>query len=93
MLRDDDSPERKVEKLQRINSVLIERIDRLEESRGSAWSVFQAAVALEQEVLARTRQLEKAMADLSQRNRDLAVAHQCRRGQPLEDPPHSRRQP
>ncbi|SEN80702.1 Signal transduction histidine kinase [Paracoccus alcaliphilus] len=74
MLRDDDSPERKVEKLQRINSVLIERIDRLEESRGSAWSVFQAAVALEQEVLARTRQLEKAMADLSQRNRELAVA-------------------
>uniref|UniRef100_UPI00396CDBAC ATP-binding response regulator n=1 Tax=Paracoccus sp. TaxID=267 RepID=UPI00396CDBAC len=74
MLRDDDPPARQVEKLTRINSVLIDRIDRLEESRGSAWSMFQAAVALEQEVLARTRDLEQAMADLSQRNRELAVA-------------------
>lgn len=74
MLRDDDPPQRQIEKLSRINAVLIERIDRLEESRGSAWSMFQAAVALEQEVLTRTRQLEQAMADLSQRNRELAVA-------------------
>lgn len=79
MLREDDSAARKVEKLTRINQVLIDRIDRLEESRGSAWSMFQAAVALEQEVLTRTRQLEQAMADLSQRNRELAVA---RRGPP-----------
>lgn len=74
MLRDDDPPERQVEKLRRITGVLIDRIDRLEESRGSAWSMFQAAVALEQEVLTRTRQLEQALADLSQRNRELAVA-------------------
>ena len=74
MLRDDDPPDRQIAKLTRINAVLIDRIDRLEESRGSAWSMFQAAVALEQEVLARTRDLERAMADLSQRNRELAVA-------------------
>ncbi|WP_265501498.1 ATP-binding response regulator [Paracoccus beibuensis] len=74
MLREDDPPARQIEKLTRINQVLIDRIDRLEESRGSAWSMFQAAVALEQEVLARTRDLERAMADLSQRNRELAVA-------------------
>ncbi|WEF24367.1 hybrid sensor histidine kinase/response regulator [Paracoccus sp. S3-43] len=74
MLREDDGPERRVEKLARINQVLIDRIDRLEESRGSAWSMFQAAVALEQEVMARTRDLERALADLSQRNRELAVA-------------------
>lgn len=74
MLRDSDPPQRQVEKLRRITDVLIDRIDRLEETRGSAWSMFQAAVALEQEVLARTRQLEQAMADLSQRNRELAVA-------------------
>lgn len=74
MLRDDDPPERQVEKLRRITGVLIDRIDRLEELRGSAWSMFQAAVALEQEVLTRTRQLEQALADLSQRNRELAVA-------------------
>ncbi|WP_255471028.1 hybrid sensor histidine kinase/response regulator [Paracoccus sp. M683] len=74
MLRPDDSPERQAEKLGRIADVLIERADRLEESRGSAWSMFQAAVALEQEVTTRTAQLEQALADLSQRNRELAVA-------------------
>ncbi|MFN3274691.1 MAG: hybrid sensor histidine kinase/response regulator [Paracoccus sp. (in: a-proteobacteria)] len=74
MLRDDDPPQRQIEKLDRISRVLIDRIDRLEESRGSAWSMFQAAVALEQEVQARRRELERAMADLSQKNRELAVA-------------------
>jgi signal transduction histidine kinase len=74
MLRQDDSPDRRAEKLGRIADVLIERVDRLEESRGSAWSMFQAAVALEQEVTTRTAQLEQALADLSQRNRELAVA-------------------
>ena len=74
MLRDDDPAERKIAKLSRISSVLIDRIDRLEESRGSGWSMFQAAMALEQEVMARTRQLEQVLADLSQRNRELGVA-------------------
>jgi signal transduction histidine kinase/CheY-like chemotaxis protein len=73
-LRDDDSPERRVEKLTRISDVLVARIDRLEESRGSAWSMFQAAVALEHEVQVRSRELEQALADLSERNRELAVA-------------------
>ena len=73
-LRDDDPPARRAEKLARITDVLVERIDRLEESRGSAWSMFQAAVALEREVQMRTRELEQALADLSERNRELAVA-------------------
>lgn len=73
-LRDDDSPARQAEKLNRITDVLVDRIDRLEESRGSAWSMFQAAVALEREVQVRTRELEQALADLSERNRELAVA-------------------
>ena len=62
-LRDDDTEARQVEKLTRISTVLAERIDRLEASRGSAWSMFQAAVALEQEVHVRTRELEQALAD------------------------------
>ena len=63
MLRDSDDPVRRAEKLERIARVLIERVDRLEETRGSAWSMFQAAVALEREALARTRDLEQALAD------------------------------
>lgn len=73
-VRDDDPQDRRVQKLTRISTVLVDRIDRLEESRGSAWSMFQAAVALEQEVQVRTRELEQALADLSERNRELAVA-------------------
>lgn len=72
--RDGSSAARRAEKLERINQVLIDRVDHLEERRGSAWSMFQAAVALEQEALARTRDLEQALADLSEKNRDLAVA-------------------
>ena len=74
MLPDDPDPARRADKLARIVEALIHRVDRLEETRGSAWSTFQAAVGLEQEALARTRDLEAALADLSQRNRDLAVA-------------------
>lgn len=69
-----DGPERRIEKLNRITAVLAERIDRLEERGGSAWSMFQAAVALEREVDQRTRELERALADLSERNRELAHA-------------------
>jgi len=64
----------RLRKLQRVNEVLMARIERLETSRGSGWSMFQAAVALEKEVLARTRDLERALADLSQRNSELALA-------------------
>lgn len=74
MLPDTDDAERRAAKFERIAQVLIDRVDRLEETRGSAWSMFQAAVALEQEALARTRDLERALADLSEKNRDLAVA-------------------
>lgn len=74
MLRDDDPPARRIEKLTRIAAALIDRLDRLEERRGSGWTMFQAALALEQEVIARRRELERAMADLSQKNRELAEA-------------------
>lgn len=73
-LQKGDTPARRIEKLTRINAALIDRLDRLEEARGSGWSMFRAAVALEREVTERTRELEQAMADLSQRNRELAVA-------------------
>lgn len=74
MLRDNDNLERRNEKLGRINAALIERLDRYDNTRGSAWSLFQAAMVLEKEVVARTRDLEKAMADLSQNNIELAAA-------------------
>lgn len=74
MLRDGDDPERRIAKLTRINAALIERLDRFDSTRGSAWSMFQAAMALEKEVAARTRDLERALADLGQKNAELAAA-------------------
>lgn len=64
----------RLSKLQRINEVLIDRIETLDARRGSASSMFQAAVALEKEVLTRTRDLERALDDLGHRNRELALA-------------------
>ena len=69
-----DDLEARLAKLQRINEVLIDRVEMLDARKGSAWSMFQAAAALEKEVHARTRDVEKALDDLSQRNRELALA-------------------
>ncbi|MGB8812309.1 MAG: hybrid sensor histidine kinase/response regulator [Paracoccaceae bacterium] len=74
MLREGDDPERRITKLTRINAALIERLDRFDSTRGSAWSMFQAAMALEKEVAARTRDLERVLVDLSQKNTELAAA-------------------
>jgi signal transduction histidine kinase len=74
MLREGDDVERRIEKLSRINAALIDRLDRYDSTRGSAWSLFQAAMVLEKEVAARTRDLERALADLSQKNIELAAA-------------------
>jgi signal transduction histidine kinase len=77
MLRAGDDVERRIEKLGRINAALIERLDRYDSTRGSAWSLFQAALVLEKEVAARTRDLERALADLSQKNVELAAARKA----------------
>jgi signal transduction histidine kinase len=77
MLRDNDDAQRRIEKLSRINAALIDRLDRYDSTRGSAWSLFQAAMALEKEVAARTRDLERALADLSQKNFELAAARKA----------------
>jgi signal transduction histidine kinase/CheY-like chemotaxis protein len=77
MLREGDNLDRRIEKLGRINAALIERLDRYDSTRGSAWSLFQAALVLEKEVVARTRDLERALADLSQKNVELAAARKA----------------
>lgn len=76
MLRDDDGLERQVEKLKRINAALVERLDRADASRGSHWMLFQTATVLEQELLARNRDLEQALAHLESVNRELALARE-----------------
>lgn len=76
MLRDTDSPERRIEKLERINAALMQRLERMEETRGSSYALTRTAAMLEREVLARNRDLERALADLSATNAELAAARE-----------------
>jgi PAS domain S-box-containing protein len=56
--------EREVVKLRRINQVLIERVERSMDFQGSAFSLFQTAIVLEEKIRARTLALERTLADL-----------------------------
>lgn len=76
MLRDQDRPERQIEKLKRINAALIERIDRADNARSSTYALFQTTAVLEKEIVARNRDLEKALAQLGSINRELAQARE-----------------
>jgi signal transduction histidine kinase/CheY-like chemotaxis protein len=80
MLRDSDDPARAVAKLTRINAALIERLERIEESRGPAYALTRAAAVLEREVVARNRDLEQALADLAAINAELARAREVADG-------------
>lgn len=75
MLRSSDTPARRIEKLEKINAALISQLDRGATLSVSAYSLFQTATALEQEVHDRTHDLQAALADLSIKNRELAIAH------------------
>lgn len=76
MLRDGDGPERRIEKLQKINAALMQRMDRIEEGRGPSYALTRTAAVLEREVVARNRDLELALADLAAINTELAAARQ-----------------
>lgn len=76
MLRPTDDDPRKIDKLQRINAALIQRLDRIEDMRGSSWSLTRTAAMLEREIVARNADLERALAELSASNDELAAARE-----------------
>jgi two-component system, sensor histidine kinase len=83
-LIDADDPEslrRRVEalerenvKLKRINTVLMERVERSMDFQGGAFSLFQTAIVLERKVRERTLELEKTLQELESSHADLARA-------------------
>ena len=77
MLRATDSPERRIAKLERINAALMQRLARMEEVRGSSYALTRTAAMLEREVLARNRDLERALSELSASNAQLAAAREA----------------
>ena len=76
MLRPEDDDARKVEKLTRINEALIARMERMDEMRGSSYALTRTAAMLEREVMERNADLERALADLSAINAELAQARE-----------------
>lgn len=61
-------------KLRRITDVLMNRVERNTERTGDAFSLFQRAIALEGEVQARTRELNRTLEQLNRANVQLAAA-------------------
>ena len=58
--------EDKIRKLEKINSVLMGRVERSMDFSGSAFSLFQTAILLDGKVKARTRDLESTLTNLSE---------------------------
>lgn len=66
--------ERRIVKLQKINAALIERVERSMDQQGSAYSLFQTAIALESQVRLRTEELTTTLARLERTNDELSAA-------------------
>lgn len=66
--------EREIGKLKKINGVLMTRVERSMDMQGSAFSLFQAATALEGQVQERTKELRRTMDQLATYNDQLLVA-------------------
>ncbi len=73
--------ERKIRKLEKVNQVLMARVERgMNLQGGNGFSLFQAATTLEAEVRARTAALQETMRALEQTNRDLSAAKEAADG-------------
>jgi len=66
--------ERENAKLQRINKVLMDRVERSMDFQGGAFSLFQTAIVLEHKIRERTLELERTLHKLEDSNRDIARA-------------------
>ena len=77
--RNDERPElaallRKVEKLSKINSALMQRVERSMDQQANAYSLFQTAISLESQVRLRTDELKTALDRLENTNEELVTA-------------------
>ena len=70
-----DPPERQIEKLLTIASVLMRRVEQITDDSGAAYAQFQRAAMLEDQVRERTRDLEHALDLLNDSNGRLAAAN------------------
>jgi signal transduction histidine kinase/CheY-like chemotaxis protein len=67
---------RETAKLKKINAALMSRVERSIDQQFNAFSLFETAIALDHQVLDRTRQLQEALRSLEHTNNDLYLAKQ-----------------
>jgi signal transduction histidine kinase len=71
---DPESLERRLDKLIKINTVLMDRVERSMDQQGNAFSLFQTAIGLEAKVRSRTEELTAVLRRLECSNEALVVA-------------------
>jgi len=65
---------RRIEKLSKINAVLMDRVERSMDRQGNAFSLFQTAITLEAQIRARTEELTHVLRSLERTNAQLSAA-------------------
>lgn len=70
----DDTAERRIAKLARINAALMQRVERSMDQQANAYSLFQTAISLEGQVRVRTEELKNTLFRLEQANSELRAA-------------------
>jgi len=71
---ESDVLERRLEKLTKINAVLMDRVERSMDQQGNAFSLFQTAIGLEAKVRSRTEELTTVLRRLEGTNEALLLA-------------------
>lgn len=71
---DEEGLERRVEKLAKINAVLMDRVERSMDQQGNAFSLFQTAIGLDAKVRSRTEELTAVLRRLECSNEALVEA-------------------
>ncbi|MEO3998503.1 hybrid sensor histidine kinase/response regulator [Mesorhizobium sp. CAU 1732] len=66
-----------IEKLEKINSALMERVERSMDQQGNAFSLFQTAIGLESQIRRRTDELASTLRRLEVSNRALSEAKEA----------------
>jgi two-component system, sensor histidine kinase len=70
------SLEREITKLRKINAALMSRVERSTDQQLNAFSLFETAISLDQQVRSRTQQLKQALQSLERTNGYLSQAKQ-----------------
>jgi two-component system, sensor histidine kinase len=65
---------RRIQKLTKINSALMQRVERSMDQQANAFSLFQTAIGLENQIRARTEELKSALSNLERANEELKGA-------------------